>query len=302
MLKTILILAFWLIGVTVLYFLFTRGRHSRLVRQRIFASPRADAEQRGGELDEGFLTAWLGRAGFRAAGSASAFVLATALTTVIGAGLALVIHYSGLIEALTRRALSVSEGMASLLESLLVFLPWTVFLLLALAPWMYVRDKRKRRVLIIERELPLILELFATLSEAGLGFDASFAKIMENEDEDSPLAAELTTFQLETLAGVPRVRCFRRLSHRCEVPSMTIFCSAMIQADQVGAGFSSVLRAQADDLRSRRREQAMIKAQALPVKLVFPLVICFLPGIFVATLGPAFHQMFKMVEGVIRGY
>jgi tight adherence protein C len=298
--NNILIIAIWVTAVTVLYFLFTRGRQSRLVRQRIFASPRADVEARQSDVADAFLAGWLSRAGFRAPGSPGAFILATVLCTVIGAVLALVIQYSGLIEALTRSALNVSEGMASLLESVLIFLPWGVFLGLALGPWLFVRSRRKRRVMIIERELPLILELFATLSEAGLGFDASFSKIMENEDEDSPLATELRTFQMETLAGVPRLRCFRRLSRRCEVGSMTIFCSAMIQAEQVGAGFSSVLRLQADDLRSRRREQAMIKAQALPVKLVFPLVICFLPGIFIATLGPAFHEMFRMVEGVIR--
>lgn len=299
--NTILILAGWLASVTVLYFLFTRGRHSRLVRQRIFASPRAEAEEQVRELEGHTLTLWLSRAGFRAPGSASAFVLAMALCTVIGAGLGLAIHYSGAIELLVRRAYAVAEGLGSLVESLLVLVPWVVFAVIALAPWLYVRSKRRQRVLVIERELPLVLDLFATLSEAGLGFDASFSKILENQDERSPLAAELTMFQLETMAGVPRVRCFRRLSHRCEVSSMTIFCSAMIQADQVGAGFSSVLRAQADDLRARRREQAMIKAQALPVKLVFPLVICFLPGIFVATLGPAFHEMFDLVEGVIRG-
>jgi len=299
--NTVLILAGWLASVTVLYFLFTRGRRSRLVRQRIFASPRADAEEQVRELEQGTLTLWLSRAGFRAPGSASAFVLATVLCTVIGAGLGLAILYSGTIEELGRRAYALAEGLGSLVESLLILVPWLVFAVIALAPWLYVRSKRRQRVLVIERELPLVLDLFATLSEAGLGFDASFSKIQENQDPRSPLAAELTTFQLETLAGVPRVRCFRRLSHRCEVSSMTIFCSAMIQADQVGAGFSSVLRAQADDLRARRREQAMIKAQALPVKLVFPLVICFLPGIFVATLGPAFHEMFTLVEGVIRG-
>jgi tight adherence protein C len=75
-----------------------------------------------------------------------------------------------------------------------------------------------------------------------------------------------------------------------------------VQAEQVGAGFSTVLRHQADDLRGRRRERAMVMAQALPVKLVFPLVICFLPGIFLTTLGPAFMQFFKMAEGVIQSY
>jgi tight adherence protein C len=180
-------------------------------------------------------------------------------------------------------------------------LPWVVLLAVTAAPLLYVRARRARRVLSIDNELPMVLELLATMSEAGLGFDASFSKILDNEQESSPLVEELELFRLETLAGVPRVRCFRRLARRAEVSAMTIFCSAMIQAEQVGAGFSSVLRTQATDLRSRRRERAMIKAQALPVKLVFPLVICFLPGIFVVTLGPAFMEFFKMASGVIQG-
>ena len=57
----------------------------------------------------------------------------------------------------------------------------------------------------------------------------------------------------------------------------------------------------ANDLRNRRRDRALIKAPALPVKLVFPLVICFLPGIFVVTLGPAFREFFNLAQGVISG-
>jgi tight adherence protein C len=61
------------------------------------------------------------------------------------------------------------------------------------------------------------------------------------------------------------------------------------------------MRRQADDLRERRRESLLAQAMALPVKLVFPLVICFLPGIFAVTLGPIFYQFFQMVEGMLRG-
>ncbi len=115
------------------------------------------------------------------------------------------------------------------------------------------------------------------------------------------LIEEFRIFQRETLAGISRLRCLRRLSRRCAVSSMTIFCSALIQAEQVGAGFSSVLRTQADDLRSRRRDRALARAQSLPVKLVFPLVICFLPGVFVVTLGPAFKEFFDLAQGIMTG-
>jgi tight adherence protein C len=82
------------------------------------------------------------------------------------------------------------------------------------------------------------------------------------------------------------------------VTSDSIFVSALVQAEQVGAGFANVLRTQADDLRGRRRERANTLAQALPVKLVFPLVMCFLPGIFTTTLGPTFLQFVRLAESM----
>jgi tight adherence protein C len=71
-----------------------------------------------------------------------------------------------------------------------------------------------------------------------------------------------------------------------------------VQAEQGGLGLSDVLRNQSDDMRNRRRENALMKAQALPVKLVFPLVICFLPALFVFTLGPAFYSFAKVTDTV----
>ena len=73
----------------------------------------------------------------------------------------------------------------------------------------------------------------------------------------------------------------------------------MVQAEEVGASLADTLRHQASDLRMRRREDALLKAQALPVQLVFPLVICFLPGIFLSTLAPVLYQMIQVAEGVL---
>ena len=67
-----------------------------------------------------------------------------------------------------------------------------------------------------------------------------------------------------------------------------------------GGGISNVLGHQTEDVQSRRRERALIAAQGLQVKLVFPLVICFLPGIFVWTLGPAFYQFLEVIDGIMR--
>lgn len=298
--RTLLILVIWIAGAFGLYWLFARRANARLARERMTSTIGEDTADPKVVRDT-YLTRWLTSAGFRALGSSSAFVLATVLGTVIGLLLGLLLAFSGILDALMENIGGVSEAMDSMLLTAFAILPWAVAVVCAITPWLYVRAKRRDRVEAIERELPIVLELLATLSESGLGFDASFSKILDAEREETPLIEEFRIFRNETLSGIPRIRCFRRLSQRCEISSMTIFCSALIQAEQIGTGFSAVLRTQANDLRGRRRDRAMIRAQALPVKLVFPLVICFLPGIFVVTLGPAFKEFFDLAQGVLTG-
>src|SRR5207245_1301751 len=159
---------------------------------------------------------------------------------------------------------------------------------------------RRRRVAQIEQELPLVLDLFATLAEAGLGFDAALAKIQTSQPPGRALAAEFQTFQREMLAGVPRIQCLQGLSRRIDLTSMTVLVSALIQAEQIGASLADTLRHQAEDMRDRRRTKALMLAQALPVKLVVPLVVCFLPGVLVTALGPVLQQLIKVADSVIR--
>jgi tight adherence protein C len=148
----------------------------------------------------------------------------------------------------------------------------------------------------VERDLPVTLELLATLAEAGLGFDAALDRILTSQPSYRVLVQEFRTFQAEVLAGRPRVDCLRRIARRLDVTAVTILISALVQAEQIGSGVAEVLRSQADDLRQRRRERAIEFSMALPVKLLFPLVICFLPGILLFTLGPAFYEFFRLAD------
>src|SRR5262249_42713750 len=153
-------------------------------------------------------------------------------------------------------------------------LPWIVLATMTLLPTLRVRDARRRRVAQVEQDLPLTLELLATLAEAGIAFDAALERILSSQPGNRPLTQELRLFQMEVLAGRPRVECLRRLSRRIDVSSLTLFVSALVQASQVGSGISAVLRRQVEELRDRRRENALTAAASLPVKLLFPLVIC----------------------------
>ena len=114
------------------------------------------------------------------------------------------------------------------------------------------------------------------------------------------MVREFRTYQSDLLAGRTRVESLRRLASRLEVSSVTILVSALVQAEQLGSGIAQALRRQADDLRDRRRERANAFAMALPIKRMFPLVICFLPGIFVWTLGPFFARLFQFADTFVH--
>ena len=247
----------------------------------------------------GWLTRWLSLAGFRHSSAAALFVMSVAGS--IGAGLVAGLLYRALLlDALVDGVSNIPGGIGEVLAATLQGGPWILLLLSALAPTLVVRSARRRLVKEVERDLPLTLELLATMAEAGLGFDAAISKIVESQPADRPLVSELINFQADMRAGVPRLQALRQVGRRVDVISLTAFTSAIIQAEHVGASMAETLRHQADDVRSRRREHALLMAQALPVKLVVPLVVCFLPGIFVSTLAPVIYQMIQVADSVTR--
>lgn len=252
----------------------------------------------GHSIPQRWLARRLSLAGFRRASAPAVFVTATAVS--VGVGLVVGQFYRvALVGSLVAMVANVPGGAGEVLATILTGGPWILFVVAGLGPTLVVRAARRARVQAIEQDLPLVLELFATMGEAGLGFDAALSKIVRAREIDRPLISEFINFQLDVLAGIPRVQALRQLARRAEVGSLTSFTSSLIQAEQVGASMADTLRHQADDLRQRRRENALLQAQALPVKLVFPLVICFLPGIFVSTLAPVLYQMIQVASSVL---
>jgi tight adherence protein C len=245
-----------------------------------------------------WLSQWLARAGYRRPGAAALFVTATLVCAGVGVGVGQVYRVAMLV-TLVDMVSSVPGGVGEVLAAILAVGHWILFVLLTLVPTIIVRAARRARIRAVEQDLPLVLELFATMGEAGLGFDAALSKVIRSQGAERPLIAEFVNFQYDMLAGVPRAQALRQCARRVDVASLTSFTSALVQAEEVGASLSDTLRHQANDLRMRRREDALLKAQALPVQLVFPLVICFLPGIFLSTLAPVLYQMIQVAEGVL---
>lgn len=247
-----------------------------------------------------WLSQWLFLAGYRRSFSATWFVIATALCGTLGFGLATAFQLTGLQASMERTVVLVPGGVGETFLPVVWVAPWLIAILLVCLPLVVVRSARRKRIELIEQDLPLAMELLATLSEAGLGFDTALSRILKTRLAGRPLASEFRIYQSDLLAGRPKVESLRRLSSRIRISSISILVSALVQAEQLGMGIASVLRSQADDIRARRREKAIAFANALPVKRLFPLVICFLPGLFVWTLGPAFVQLFKLTETFTR--
>jgi tight adherence protein C len=153
-------------------------------------------------------------------------------------------------------------------------------------------EERQREVL---KTLSDTLDLLTISVEAGLSLNASIAQVVQNVP--GVLSSEFARMLQEIQLGVPRSEAFRHLAERTDVDELNAFSLAMIQADVFGVSIASVLRTQAQQLRIKRRQRAEQKAQQTPVKIVFPLVLCVLPSLFVVIIGPGairiVTQLFK---------
>lgn len=141
----------------------------------------------------------------------------------------------------------------------------------------------------IQRELPDALDLLVISVESGLGFDAALSQVARNTD--GPLAAEFFRVLQEMQLGTGRTDAMRAFAERSDVADVKSFVTAMVQADAFGIPIANVLRIQSREMRIRRSQRAEEMAQKVPVKILFPLIFCILPALFVVILGPAVIQI-----------
>lgn len=152
-------------------------------------------------------------------------------------------------------------------------------------PVLWIKSKISRRQEGILRALPDALDLLTICVEAGLGFDQAMGKVYEKWDND--LAVAFGRVLREIQLGKLRREALRDMADRMEVPDVTAFTAAVIQADQLGVSMTKILRVQSDQMRVKRRQRAQEKAHQAPVKMMIPMVLLIFPSLWIVLLGPA---------------
>ena len=149
--------------------------------------------------------------------------------------------------------------------------------------WLGRRVKKRQKAILLM--IPDALDLLTISVRAGLGFDAALGKVVEKLQ--GPLSDEFRRALAEVRVGKARRDALRDIVARTEVVPLTNFIGAIIQAEQLGVSISKVLQVQSEQLRIERRQRAEEQAAKAPIKMLFPLVGCIFPSLFIVILGPA---------------
>jgi tight adherence protein C len=155
-------------------------------------------------------------------------------------------------------------------------------------PTMVLARLAKRRQHRIQLGLPDVLDLLVVSVEAGLGLDQAIQRVGEELAFAHPdLSDELRLINLELRAGKGRSDALHNLAERTGVDDISSLVAMLVQTDKFGTSVAQSLRVHSDTLRTKRRQRAEEAAAKTGVKMVFPLVFCIFPAIWVVTIGPA---------------
>lgn len=166
-------------------------------------------------------------------------------------------------------------------------------------PLLVVRAKARRRQKDLTLALPDALDLLVVCVEAGLGLNQAFVRVAEEiQPLSETMAMELHLLNLEIRAGKPRDEALRNLFNRTGVEDIRSLTFMLIQADRFGTSIANALRVHADTLRDKRRQRAEEAAAKTTIKLIFPLVFCIFPAMFVVLVGPGLIQIVEALTSI----
>ncbi|MHB0929729.1 MAG: type II secretion system F family protein [Candidatus Nanopelagicales bacterium] len=190
-----------------------------------------------------------------------------------------VIKVSGLAVGLVISALAVPTEIMSWAFALVMVV------LFFFGPDIWLSRQISTRTKKIGWQLPEALDLLQLCVRAGLGFTSGLQEV--SRVQRGAVAAEFSRVLQEMQFGLSRIDAFTALAERTKQPDLVRFAHAMVRADQAGITVSDMLAEQARSMRESRHTLAREKAQQVSVKILFPLLVCFLPGVFLIVLGPA---------------
>jgi tight adherence protein C len=168
------------------------------------------------------------------------------------------------------------------------------YVLPALVVTMRVRRRQKE----MQRAMPDALDMLVVSVEAGLGLNQALVRVAEEIHRLSPVLSEqLTLVNLEIRAGTAREEALRNLADRTGMADIASLTAMLIQTDRFGTSVAQALRIHADTMRTKRRQRAEEAAAKTTIKLIFPLVFCIFPALFVVILGPALIQIIQALKG-----
>lgn len=163
-----------------------------------------------------------------------------------------------------------------------------------MTPNIYLRQLADRRTEEIGVQLPEALDLLNLCVGSGLGLQGALQQVASSQR--GPVAAEFTRVLREMGLGVPRTDAFLAMAKRVRQPDLLRFIQAMIQVDRLGIPLSVVIREQAREMRAKRHARAREQAQKVSVKILLPLVLCFLPALFIIVLAPAIVSISGLLQ------
>jgi tight adherence protein C len=156
---------------------------------------------------------------------------------------------------------------------------------IAFAPTYIIKAKADERQIKLEEQLPDILDRLKITLEAGLGFDSALANVVHARS--GPAYDEFKRVLQDLQLGVPRDEALQALSDRTTITDLRIVVAAIVQSGKYGLPLVEVLRVQTEELRDKRWQRAQERALKIPVKILFPLILCIMPAFFVVLVGPS---------------